>query len=193
MEKWNSDDELVNTDGLMVVKLHHQHHTLICSGKDDSIYGYHILHLYVEANGITTEYIAELSRLVEDLPRSREKGDHTREIEDTRNYQLWVGSKQDKKAVERGDERTGLLSHSASYIRDREQRRRVKEHCARIWAVIGKIHEKLCKRYGRELAKYQKPKLAQGDFLAAPWPGMAINRGWPGASVRTLRNCNEQG
>lgn len=184
--QWDSDDEVICTDGSYNVPLHHRHHTVIRNGKDNSILGYHIPQLYLEDNGIDSAYIAELVELVEDLPPPAQKGDETRGIEDARNYQPHVGSKQDKEAAERGDERTGLLSYSADYIRDGEKGRRVKERCARLWAVIGKVHEKAFDAYGKELRNYRKPASAQGEFLAAPWPGMAINRGRVGRPVRCM-------
>src|SRR5271170_902332 len=142
--KWDSDDELLCTDGLYKVPLHHRHLTVIRGGKDDSIYGVHIPRRYFEKNGVDPAYIEKLLELVEDLPPPTKKGDETRGLDDTRNYQLHVGSKRDKEAVKRGAKRTGLLSHSGDYIRDGERGCKVKEHCARVWAVMGKVHEKMC-------------------------------------------------
>jgi hypothetical protein len=88
--------------------------------------------------------------------------------------------------VERAEEKTGL-SHNAAYISDREKGKKLTEHCARLWRIMGRVQERAFKSCGRMLGRYRKSASAQGGFLAAPWPGMTINRGHEGAPVE----CHE--
>jgi hypothetical protein len=178
------EQDSVDEDGFQEVKLHKRHHTAIRCGKDNSIWGWHIPALWFEENGIDVPYREELTSQVVALRAPAKKGtNEQRGVEDTRSYQFWVGCQQDQGAVERGEALTGLLSHSGAYKRDGEKGKRLTEHCARLWRVMGRIQETAFKNSARVLGRYRKSASAQGGFLAAPWPGMTINRGHEGASV----------
>lgn len=182
--KWDTaNDSNMDAQYFYNVPLHPREVTVIRSRKDNSILGIHIPRHYFNKNGIDPAFIATLIELVEDLGPPKKKRDDTRGIEDSRNYSFHIGSKQDAAAKERGDKYTGLLSHSEDYKRDGDKGVRLKDHCLRLWAVMGKIHEKLCPEFRNQLQNYRMAESAQGEFLAVPWPAMAINRGREGSPV----------
>lgn len=186
-QQCDTDEKFIVTDGFEEVRLHERHHTVIRGRKDNSIYGWHIPARWFEENGIDVPYREEVTRQVVDLDPPAKKGTgEQRGVEDTRSYQFWVGSKRDKEAAERGEVKTGLLSHSAAYIRDSEKGEKLTRYYARLWRVMGRVQEKAFKNSARVLERYQQPASAQGGYLAGPWPGMTINRGHEGSSVE----CN---
>jgi hypothetical protein len=73
----------------------------------------------------------------------------------TRHYQFRIGWKRDKQTVREGCKRTSLMSLSADYIRDREKRRKVNDHCAKLWSAAGNVHGEVFKREGKVLRRYK--------------------------------------
>jgi hypothetical protein len=168
------------------VRVHATRPTIIRCAKDNSIIAVHLPAMFLRDRGVSTKYIAELIDIVEDLPHTKSTGTSARGLHDSRSYQMWVGSKRDPIAVAANEKKTGLLGLSGDYLNDGEKGRRLVSHCRLLWKVLGTVHDQMFPREGGVLERYILSERAVGEFLAHPWPGMAINRGHTNLPVETI-------
>jgi hypothetical protein len=174
-----------NYEGFEPVGLHPFKPTAIRCRKDNSLIALHLPAPFLATRGISSKYIAKLAHLVQDLPYTKSTGAKNRGLYDSRSYQLWVASTKDPLAAPNSD-KTGLLRLSKDYLDDGEKGRLLVKHCSLLWEVLGRIHRRIFPREGGVLERYILEERATGEFLAAPWPGMSINRGHPEFPVETI-------
>jgi hypothetical protein len=174
-----------NYAGFPSIPLDRFHHTVIRSKKDNSIIAYHVPRAWLEVNGAPSEYVQTLVCLVENLPNKRSGGPNKngmerRGLQDTRTYQFWVGCVQSgEEPNERG--LNGSMGHSKDYIDDGDKGQELKNHCAHLCQVLGRVHRRVFPGEGGVLERCE----SREEFLAPPWPGMSINRGHVDAPVET--------
>jgi hypothetical protein len=95
---------------------------------------------------------------------SHKNGMARRGIKDIRTYQRWVGCKKNP-AVTEDSKLTGLLHHSADYINDGKKGEELKDHCAALWKVLGRVHRRVFKREGGVYERYGFEDMGTPDDL----------------------------